>query len=523
MPTAKKPIQQNIQFQSLLQSTPIAVVLLNEKALVQFANEKLTEILGEDPEVWLGRSAFEMISPEFRPAVKREWLRSQKSGVKFQFEFSVLHKDHNFRWALARCQPMQEGSGKITGYVLTLEDLTQYKLVQEDLRKAKEEAIQGLVAKSSFLANMSHEIRTPLNAIIGLADLLSDTPLNPEQRSYVNTFVKAGNNLLSIINDILDLSKFDQVGINIKKDKFSLNQIFTELSDLFKFTVKEKNISLEFVKDEMLPDLIYSDISRMRQIFVNLIGNAFKFTQQGSIQVRARFVPSGRKGQIWFSVTDTGVGMKEDTMKAVFEPFVQGDSSSTKKFGGVGLGLTISKKLTTALGGEIWVESQYGKGSTFSFSVEADLDMNLIERQIEAKKTASQTSENRFKVLIVDDTDDNRFLMRNYLRHADVDMVEATNGLEAFECVSKGGSFDLILMDIQMPVMDGHTAVKKIREWEKSKKISPVYIAAVSAYSEESEIQKSMQAGCDLHLVKPIRKAMFLDFIKSRQHPKKAS
>lgn len=395
---------------------------------------------------------------------------------------------------------------------ITTQALVEQKT--EHLRDLNLQLERASRTKSEFLANMSHEIRTPLNVIIGMADLLEDAPLQEHQRHYLEISRKAGDNLLNIINDILDISKIESGLITLEKCALDLPEIVTEVFEMFSSKAQAKNVQLKLVIAEEVKNIYLGDPTRTRQILSNLVSNALKFTEKGFIEIRVR--PSSDTslpGNILFEVQDTGIGIEPHVVPSLFKPFTQADTTITRKFGGTGLGLSICKRLTEMMNGSISVESSPGVGSTFRFTLTLAY-VRPAEKKSPVKKPESAQSTVSLKILIVDDADDNRMLLRAYLEGTPHHISEADNGTEALE-IYRRQEFDIILMDMQMPGMDGFTTVRKIREFEVQNQRRPAHIWALTAYALKNEIQRSLDAGCERHLTKPLRKQALLAEINS--------
>ncbi|XGC80005.1 ATP-binding protein [Bdellovibrio bacteriovorus] len=404
----------------------------------------------------------------------------------------------------------------IANRILSIEDAVKEKTTH--LNEVNRQLQKASQAKSEFLANMSHEIRTPLNVLVGMTDLLEDTKIDAEQKHYIDIAKKAGNNLLSIINDILDISKIEAGLISLEKTEIDLPELISDLSAMFKLKAQEKGLELKVEVASEVNNIYEGDPTRIRQILTNLLSNALKFTSKGEITLTVTGNDNiHRPGNILFQVMDTGIGVPQDKLAQLFQPFTQADSTITRKFGGTGLGLSICKRLTQMMNGDIQVDSTEGQGSTFSFTLTLThirpIESSLPSYAVEVP-TVQPATDFSLKILIVDDVEDNRVLLKAYLKNSSHEIYEAENGIQALQ-LAKENTFDIILMDMQMPIMDGFTATQEIRRWEKLHEKPPVNIWALTAYALKNEIQKSMEAGCDLHLIKPIRRNDLINHINN--------
>tara|TARA_B100001971_G_C18268046_1_gene596603 strand:- start:36477 stop:39428 length:2952 start_codon:yes stop_codon:yes gene_type:complete len=375
---------------------------------------------------------------------------------------------------------------------------------EESLIAKRDEALQGQIAKSEFLANMSHEIRTPMNGMLGMIDMLYDTSLTEEQKDFLSTAKTSGDHLLNIINDILDISKIESGKLKLESIEFNLHEMFRSVIASNAFTAKKKNNTIKFTNQNDDDIFVIGDIVRIRQIIDNYLTNALKFSENDTIEVGYEFQSySPTKFDLRIFVKDHGIGISESNLKKLFNSFSQADSSITRKYGGTGLGLSICKKLIDMMGGEVFVESEKGKGSTFGMSLVLSRGLNLIKYCYKAKIRNEEVDQN-LKILVVEDNQVNQKLITVMLKREGLDCEVANNGEEALDIIQlHNNSYDLIFMDIQMPIMDGVTATKLIKEKYQAK--SPIIVAqTANAFSEDR--QKYIAAGMDDFIAKPIKK-----------------
>lgn len=430
-----------------------------------------------------------------------------RNGNITNFEIKLRRKDGEIRQFMLNIRMIKNERGIPVEVEGVARDVTDLLRTAEEIRVAKEEAEHSLKVKEQFLANMSHEIRTPMNGIIGMIDLLSETSLDETQKDYINTIRNSSETLLTILNDILDLSKLEAGKMNLEHKPFDLKETVRNLTTLFMQKAVETNNSLQYDWDNDLSNYIVGDQIRLMQILSNLASNAIKFTQNGSVTIKAELL-NRQNGQqkIKFSVIDTGIGIAPENQKKLFNSFQQLDISTKKAFGGTGLGLAISKELSGLMGGNIGLESKLGAGSTFWFTITAPTaDKKEIEQITKPENEISL--ENYFKdfspkVLLVDDNMINRKVGMEILKKANCIVIEASSGERALELYRDTQDFDVILMDIQMPEMDGIETTQLLRE-EYGDKLPNV--VAMTAYSMQNDKERFLNSGFDNYLPKPIR------------------
>ncbi|MCK8818030.1 response regulator [Natroniella sulfidigena] len=635
-------------------------IKLNDTAL-KMSGLRREEVMGKTPEDLFGQEAGQSITEQCQKCVKKE----QEVSFELQLKFPSGQK-----YLANKFKPITN-DGRVTHIVGSSVDITDHKAKEKELRiknieleQVKNEAVEASRAKSDFLATMSHEIRTPMNSIIGMTELLLETELDKEQEKYIKILQNSGDNLLTLINDILDLSKIEAGKIQLEEVAFNLIETIEDIAEIMSVKAYKKGLELPVRITPKVPEYVLGDKTRLKQVLINLIGNAIKFTEEGEVvvQVDAKQELELNSGvELIFKIKDTGIGIVKDKQKKIFSSFTQADSSSTRKYGGTGLGLTITQKLVELMGGNIGVDSKPGEGSIFYFTIQLpiqeemkvekktfncrykfedlkilavdDNSTNLLildeiltakgakvtlvdnvdsaitklkksveeddfyqlvlldymmpikggfalveyiredsklnqlkiimlssnfERQAKKSSLSQEVDEflmkpirkkellnniaevmgieyfegakedriedkdaksdnvddKQLKILVVEDVKDNRLLINAYLKKTVHQLKMVENGAEAIK-EFKEDDYDLVLMDIQMPVMDGYQATKKIRDWEKEQNLEETPIVALTAYALEKDIKKSLEVGCNQHLSKPIKKEELFDLIAS--------
>jgi PAS domain S-box-containing protein len=499
---------------SALDTLAEGLLVIDKKENIVLANQAFAMLTGAAPEVLVARQVSELgwLGPDGAPLAKDQcpWAAALREGAVQRD--SILHftdsagKVHTFS---ANCSPVMGPDGNTGGVLISLDDVTELEQNKAELRVAKDEADAANRAKSDFLANMSHEIRTPMNAILGFTEVLKRGwgRNEREARRHLDTIHSSGKHLIELINDILDLSKVEAGRMEVERIDCAPHETIREVVRVLGARAREKGVTLEFEAAGPLPERIRSDPGRLRQIVTNLVGNALKFTERGGVRVVARMQGTRAAPQLAIDVIDTGVGIPEDKVGKLFQAFVQADTSVTRKFGGTGLGLVLSRNFARALGGDITVTSVLGKGSTFTAMIDtgALAGVRMLDpaeaTRVEEDVAAGADIRWEFpakRILVVDDGPENRELVCLVLAEAGLTTEEAENGQIAVDMAART-AYDAILMDMSMPVMDGQTATRLLRG-----RGLETPIIALTAHAMKGFEQEILAAGCSGYVTKPI-------------------
>lgn len=499
---------ESTRFRALVKNIPGATFRFSSEAhhTADFFSDPIQDITGYPPGAFIDdrELSYQQIVLEEDSSPRESAIQNAvRAGEPWEIEYRIRRKDGTLRWVFECGRAVGESNGKVwlDGIIL---DSTTRKEMEAALLTAREEADAANSAKSAFLANMSHEIRTPMNAVIGLSHLALQTNLSRRQRDYLEKIQGAANNLLGIINDILDFSKIEAGKLDVETIEFRLDEVLENVSAILAPKSTEKGLELLLTRDADIPRYLMGDPLRLGQILINLTGNAIKFTEKGEVIIR---VERAAEDKLRFSVSDTGIGMTEEQVRRLFQSFSQADSSTTRRFGGTGLGLVISKRLVEMMGGEIGVESTPGKGSCFFFTIEA----KAAESQIEGSFRPTADLQD-MRVLLVDDNHTSRQVLKELMSSFSFRCRAVANGEDALselENASEHDPYSLVLMDMRMPGMDGIETSRRIKE---SLKVSP-RIIMITGYGREEVRAHASRVGLDGFLMKPVTPSLLFDSI----------
>lgn len=480
---------------------------------IMFVNKVFCHTYGYREEDILGKRSKILWS---ETSLTNENARSILSKIdQYGWKSELVHKRKDgteFPISLARSIIKDEDANDVA-VVGVAHDITEHKRAAEELQKAKEAAEAATHAKTEFLANMSHEIRTPLNAVIGMAELLSETELKGEQRDYLNVIQTSSDALLCLINDILDISKIQAGQMELEKRNFNLREVVEQAADIFGIAAQSKGLELICHIEPDIPCWLVGDPTRLRQILINLVGNAIKFTESGEICLKVLGIRKKKKSPgnqktagLHFLVSDTGIGISRENQAAIFDKFSQADNTNTRKFGGTGLGLSISKSLVELMSGRMWLESQLGHGSTFHFEVE----MPYGEERATEPVSEVNPDFTKVSILVVDDNRTNRLILYKTLDAWGFKVQQAASGTEALSILKdKKSSFDLVLLDYQMPVMDGIAVAREIRSGHESEDIKIIMLSSWDGLHSKL----NQEVNIVRWLTKPVKQSHLLDVL----------
>jgi PAS domain S-box-containing protein len=490
----------------VFESSPDPMIVVDPKAMILDFNSAFVEVLNVDPKLVYGQKIFRFLHPDqWRSSIK-DFSRTWEVGYLKNMEYQVVRPDGVTFDAEASSGAIYDSNGKPESMVLIIKDISQRKEAERKILEAKYKAEESDKLKTAFLSNMSHEIRTPMNAIVGFSDLLLDEQLSPEERrDFIAQINQGADDLMRLIDDIIDIAKIEAGQVNVHIAECFIKELFKELHLMFIQNIRrsgKENVKLTLKWDWPLNELaIYTDPFRLKQILINLLSNAVKFTEEGEIVLGLKEHPEG----IYFYVKDSGIGIREEKQKVIFDRFMQGHETKTKLYGGTGLGLAISKNLTEILGGMIGVESKSGEGATFWFI----LPRNEVPLKYEAAMRTPTTdlrSWEEKKILIAEDDHSNYYFLFEALKDTGMEILWSKDGEETLEMFRANKDLDMVLMDINMPLLNGYECTKVIK-----KERPDLPVIAQTAYAMSGEREISREAGCDDYLAKPIKVSELLE------------
>ena len=509
---------------TLIEASLDPLITINSDGKITDMNQALASITGITREKITGTDFFDYFTD--REKAKQVYQEAFAKGYVVDYPLTIRHRDGKLTDVLFNGSVYRDDRGNVLGIVIVARDITARKKFENELiesrkkaEKAAKIAEEAVKAKQQFLSNMSHEIRTPMNAIVGFTKVVLKTDLNEKQREYINAIKISGDALIVLINDILDLAKVDAGKMTFEKIPFKLSASVYAMLHLFETKIKEKKLELIKEYDTAIPEVLIGDPVRLHQIVLNLVSNAIKFTSEGKITVSVKLIDEDNdKATIEFSVSDTGIGIPEDRRERIFDNFQQATSNTSRLYGGTGLGLAIVKQLVQAQGGRITVRSKMGEGSTFSFTLSFRKAKNKSLPQEEQVHTEAEAGDEKARILVVEDVALNQLLMKTLLEDFGFQMEIAGNGRVAVEKL-KGSSFDLILMDLQMPEMNGFAATEHIRNELKLQ----VPIIALTADVTTVDLEKCRAVGMNDYISKPIDDKLLLkkinQYLKKEKKP----
>ncbi|MBF0301696.1 MAG: PAS domain S-box protein, partial [Desulfamplus sp.] len=504
------------KFKSIITSMEQGFWMVDNNWKTMEVNPAICSILGIYEKDIIGRSIYDFMDDEYQQKIK-SYIRTWSPNSKSSFEMVLIRQDNGHVHCLISPTPLFDQQKRQIGAFAVITDFTKRKEMEQQLIEAKESAEKASRIKSDFVANMSHEIRTPMNSILGFLELVLEEELSLSQRKKISIAHSSANALLTLLNDILDFSKIEQKRMTTEVKSFDLRKLVKTRLELLTIKAAQKGLELHYEFSSDIAERYLGDPMRIGQVIVNIVGNAIKFTTHGKVEIKVeKYTPE--KDTILFSISDTGIGILPEHKKSVFKPFTQADPSTTRRFGGTGLGTAISKELVEMMGGSIWFESRKEGGTVFYFTIRM-LQAPGLEEEKDDKKMNYENTSPGFNILVADDLQENVLLTKLFLQRKSHRVTGVNNGLEAVNEFKKG-KFDVILMDVHMPEMDGIEATLKIREIEHGTgRATPIIAVTASVMNEEKDIYE--RAGMNAVIGKPISfkelNALILSIVKTDQ------
>jgi PAS domain S-box-containing protein len=514
-----------------IRAEELSILLSTIPALVYFKDTNLNYILVNKaferfinlPFYGIQGKKVEDLLPEYKSNNYQEMeMEVIESGLPLYNIEEVIHKNKKEIWLTSNLAPYRDNNGDIIGLVGISWDITDRKKYEIELQAAKEQAEEGTRAKSEFLANMSHEIRTPMNGIIGMAEILKQANLGKQENENLDILISSTRSLLSLVNDILDISKIEAGKVELEIEDFKIRDILKDIENIMFIRAEEKALDYKTFVSSNVPDFLKGDPYRLKQIILNLVNNAVKFTDKGHVHIFIDITEEEEESVILeVKVVDSGIGISDDGKKNLFQLFSQVDTSTTKVYGGTGLGLSIAKRLVSLMGGEIGMESVHNRGSTFWFTASLQLSKRKGVKTEKTKKESfvSKKSLKKLKILLAEDNEINQKIIQYSLTNSGFKVDIARNGQEAIDMYHKK-EYDLVLMDVQMPVLDGFEATAHIREIEQNALNGNIHIPiiALTANAMKGDREKCLEAGMDEYLSKPFTPNDLMNIIREVTH-----
>ncbi|MDY7007473.1 MAG: response regulator [Cyanobacteriota bacterium] len=498
----------------LIDSIPDIIFYMDENGTYLACNKAFEQYVGKSRDEIIGKTDLDLFSPDLIETCRFYCAKILTSPETHQYEEVLKYPDGSLYAVDTLISPLLNEEGKLIGIIGVSRDISQRKAGEEELKQAKELAEQATKAKSQFLATMSHEVRTPMNGVLGMTQLLASTELTPEQQKYVRTIDISGNTLLTVINDILDFSKIESGKLDIENRPLDIRACIENVYDVLAVKVEKKNIDLLYLVEPEVPAYIIGDETRINQILMNLVNNGIKFTESGEVYIRVsqekingnNINTNNKNIRLHISVSDTGIGMNEEQMSRLFKPFSQGDSSTTRRYGGTGLGLAICSRLIKLMGGKILVESEVGKGSKFSFTIQTKAAPAQPKRYLN-----KQTPEIKNKrVLLVDDNQTNLEILIWQCQQWEMLPFATDHGKEAISWIERGDLFDLAILDMAMPEMDGLTLGRELRKLKTQDELPLILLTSLGKYNEDVDLINRIFSA---HISKPVKQSTLLKTI----------